>query len=83
MIKRLLSLLVLDAKEVTIDERKRIEGSGIVMDPKSQQPLVHFQQYPTVKVPVKLNPVNFDGVFNNVRMQGDALTPSSLSGQNV
>jgi hypothetical protein len=42
VIKRLLSLLVLDGKEVTIDERKKIEGSGIVMDPKSQQPLVHF-----------------------------------------
>ena len=75
-----MSLLVLDGKEVTIEERRRIEGSGIVMDPKAQQPLVHFQQYPTVKVPVKLNPVNFDGVFNNVRMQVDTQTPSSLPG---
>ena len=30
---------------------------------------MHFQQYPTVKVPVKLNPVNFDGVFNNMKFQ--------------
>lgn len=41
-----------------------------MLDPKQgQAPLVHFQQYPTVKVPVKLNPVNFDGVFNNMKFQ--------------
>ena len=37
--------------------------------------MVHFQQYPTVKVPVKLNPVNFDGVFNNIKFQMEQATP--------
>ncbi len=62
--------MVFDGKEITVDERKRIEGATGMIDPKQgQQPLVHFQQYPTVKVPVKLNPVNFDGVFNNMKFQ--------------
>lgn len=68
VIKRLVQLMVFDGKEITMEERKRIEGATGMMDPKQgQQPLVHFQQYPTVKVPVKLNPVNFDGVFNNMK----------------
>ena len=37
--------------------------------------MVHFQQYPTVKVPVKLNPVNFDGVFNNIKFQMEQQSP--------
>lgn len=30
--------------------------------------MIHYSQYPTAKVPVKLNSVNFDGVFNNNAM---------------
>ena len=30
--------------------------------------MIHFAQYPTVKVPVKLNAVNFEGVFNNMKV---------------
>jgi len=41
VVKRLLQLLVLDGKEITQEERRRVEGIGIVVDPK-QQPLVHF-----------------------------------------
>lgn len=33
--------------------------------------MIHFAQYPTVKVPVKLNAVNFDGVFNNLKLFQD------------
>lgn len=70
VIKRLIPLMVFDGKEITNEERKRIEGATGMIDPKQgQAPLVHFQQYPTVKVPVKLNPVNFEGVFNNVKFQ--------------
>jgi hypothetical protein len=29
-------------------------------------------------VPVKLNPVNFDGVFNNMKIQMEQQTPNSL-----
>jgi Leucine-rich repeat len=75
VVKRLLQLLVLDGKEITQEERRRVEGIGIAVDPK-QQPLVHFQQFPTVKVPVRLNPVNFEGVFNNMRSQLDSQTPN-------
>ena len=40
--------------------------------------MIHFAQYPTVKVPVKLNAVNFDGVFNNMKMyQVEQPTPGS------
>jgi hypothetical protein len=28
--------------------------------------MIHYQQYPQSKVPVKLGSVNFDGVFNNM-----------------
>jgi hypothetical protein len=34
--------------------------------------MIHFAQYPTVKVPVKLNAVNFDGVFNNIKAFSEA-----------
>lgn len=34
--------------------------------------MIHFAQYPTVKVPVKLNAVNFDGVFNNIKAYAEA-----------
>jgi len=42
--------------------------------------MIHFAQYPTVKVPVKLNAVNFDGVFNNIKAFSES-GQSSGSGQ--
>lgn len=38
--------------------------------------MIHFAQYPSVKVPVKLNNVNFEGVFNGGKIQyQDSQTP--------
>ena len=42
-------------------------------------PMIHFSQYPTAKVPVKLNAVNFDGVFNNLKMFQDQPSPGVKS----
>lgn len=55
--------------------------AGINIDPKQQQPMIHFSQYPAGppvpqmsvggvsgnhnKMPVKINSVNFDGVFRS------------------
>lgn len=73
IIKRLPALIVLDGKEITPEERMRIEQAGGMM-PGDQKapPMIHFAQYPTVKVPVKLNAVNFDGVFNNIKAFSEA-----------
>ena len=59
-----------------------IGPGGIQTDPKAPA-MIHFAQYPTVKVPVKLNAVNFDGVFNNMKMyQGPtAEQPTPASSQ--
>lgn len=68
VIKRMPNLVIFDGREVSFDEKKRVEGvNSSIIDPKVQNTVVHYQQYPTVKVPVKLNPVNFDGVFNNMK----------------
>ena len=66
IIKRLPALIILDGKEISPEERNRIETAG--MSEQKPPPMIHFAQYPTVKVPVKLNSVNFDGVFNNMKM---------------
>lgn len=66
VIRKLQNLIVLDGKEITIDERNRIETSQLY-DAQKAPPLIHYSQYPSVKVPVKLNAVNFDGVFNNLK----------------
>ena len=34
VIKRLIQLMVFDGKEITIEERKRIEGATSIIDPK-------------------------------------------------
>ena len=69
ILKRLPALIVLDAREVSAEERQRVDSvsGGIVGDQKAP-PMIHFAQYPTAKVPVKLNAVNFDGVFNNLKV---------------
>ena len=44
--------------------------------------MIHYSQFPSVKVPVKLNAVNFDGVFNNMKYQQiDQQTPQALQMQ--
>lgn len=73
VIKRVPSLLILDSKEISAEERERIE-STMFQDSKVS-PLIHFAQLPTSKVPVKLNSVNFDGVFNNVKVFQEQQTP--------
>jgi hypothetical protein len=50
--------------------------------------MIHFAQYPTVKVPVKLNAVNFDGVFNNIKAfseatQGQIVGPGGAQSQQI
>ena len=76
IIKRLPALIILDGREITPEERQRIEQSGGIIGPSGltadgQKPpaMIHYAQYnPGVKVPVKLNAVNFDGVFNNMKI---------------
>jgi hypothetical protein len=77
VIKRLPCLLILDAREISTEERERVES---VMTQESKvPPMIHFSQYPTAKVPVKLNAVNFDGVFNNLKMFQDQPSPGVKS----
>lgn len=75
IIKRLPALINLDGKDISAEERQRIEQSGGMIGPGgltadgSKPPaMIHFAQYNPVKVPVKLNAVNFDGVFNNMKI---------------
>lgn len=63
IIKRLPDLLILDGREITPDEREKVESA--IMQEAKAPPMIHFTQYPTAKVPVKLNAVSFEGVFNN------------------
>jgi len=42
VIKRLPQLVIFDGREISMEERKRIEGAGGMMDPKQAPPLVHF-----------------------------------------
>ena len=81
IIKKLQNLIVLDSKEITMEERNRIETSHIY-DAQKAPPMIHYSQYPQSKVPVKLNAVNFDGVFNNLKynMQ-DGQTPQAMQMQ--
>lgn len=88
IIKKLPNLIVLDGKEITIDERNRIESSQMY-DAAKAPPMIHYSQYPSAKVPVKLNAVNFDGVFNNLKYNSgqiqaagigpDGQTPSNMA----
>lgn len=50
-------------------------------DAQKAPPMIHYSQYPTAKVPVKLNAVNFDGVFNNLKynMQDAQQTPQGMN----
>lgn len=65
-----------------MEERNRIETSQIY-DAQKAPPMIHYSQYPSSKVPVKLNSVNFDGVFNNLKynMQ-EGQTPQAMQMQN-
>jgi len=76
IIKRIPCLLILDGKEVSNEERDRVEN--IMIQEAKAAPMIHFSQFPNSKVPVKLNAVNFDGVFNNVKIFQDQPSPSVL-----
>jgi len=73
IIKRLPCLLILDSREISPEERERVES--VMFQEAKAPPMIHFSQYPTAKVPVKLNAVNFDGVFNNLKMFQDQPSP--------
>jgi len=66
ILKKLPNLIVLDGKEILLDERSRIESTQMY-DQSKAPPMIHYSQYPQSKVAVKLNSVNFDGVFNNMK----------------
>mmetsp|Transcript_24695 Transcript_24695/g.21930 ORF Transcript_24695/g.21930 Transcript_24695/m.21930 type:complete len:388 (+) Transcript_24695:144-1307(+) len=74
VVKRLPNLLILDTREITVEERERIESS--MMHESKAPPMIHFSQYPNTKVPVKLNAVNFDGVFNNMKSFAEQPSPT-------
>ena len=81
IIKKLPNLIVLDGKEILMDERSRVE-SGQMYDSQKPPALLHNQQYPQQKVPVRLNAVNFDGVFNNMKYSmAEQPTPQGLVNQ--
>jgi Leucine-rich repeat (LRR) protein len=73
IIKRLPGLLILDTREITSEERERIES--VMSQDSKMPPMIHFSQFPTAKVPVKLNAVNFDGVFNSIKVFQDQPSP--------
>jgi Leucine-rich repeat (LRR) protein len=69
IIKRLPNLLILDTREITTEEREQIERA--TMHESKAPPMIHFSQFTNSKVPVKLNAVNFDGVFNSLKSFAD------------
>jgi len=73
VIKRLPNLLILDTREISGEERERIDS--VMMHEAKAPPMIHFSQYPAAKVPVKLNSVNFDGVFNSMKSFADQQYP--------
>lgn len=80
VIKRIPCLLILDSREISPEERERVEN--VMLQEAKAPPMIHFSQYPTAKVPVKLNSVNFDGVFNNLKMFQDQQSPSTKNFSN-
>ena len=75
VIKRLPGLLILDGREISPEEREKVEN--IMLQEAKAPPMIHFSQYPTAKVPVKLNAVNFEGVFNNMKMFQEQSSPAT------
>ncbi len=74
VLKRLPNLLILDNKEIAQEERERVENQ--MMPDAKITPMIHYSQYPSSKVPVKLNAVNFDGVFNNMKSFSEQPSPN-------
>lgn len=68
--RKLTNLLVLDGKEVLPEERMVIDPNGQFQTQKIA-PMIHYQPFQQQKMQVKLNSVNFDGVFNNQKFQSD------------
>jgi Leucine-rich repeat (LRR) protein len=65
VIKRITQLVFLDSQEVTPEERERVDGA-----PEQTPPLlVHINQPPLPKVPVKITSVNFDGLVMKAQEQ--------------
>lgn len=68
IIRKLQNLIVLDGKEVTMEDRQRIESTNLY-DPAKAPPMIHYSYNMKQMPPVKLNPSNFDGVFNKLKYQ--------------
>eukprot|EP01017_Pseudomicrothorax_dubius_P006461 TRINITY_DN11840_c0_g1_i2.p1 TRINITY_DN11840_c0_g1~~TRINITY_DN11840_c0_g1_i2.p1 ORF type:complete len:395 (+),score=114.40 TRINITY_DN11840_c0_g1_i2:52-1236(+) len=75
LIKRIPSLLYLDGREITPEERERNEIG--IQEPKPN-PMVSFGPNVNSKVPVRLNAVNFEAVFSNLKIVGDSGLPPTI-----
>ncbi|KAL4442869.1 hypothetical protein ABPG74_010758 [Tetrahymena malaccensis] len=66
VLKKLPTLLYLDGREVTIEERERLDGIPQQIDKGQNLPNIHMPSMNNQKgfVQVKLNSINFDGVFS-------------------
>ncbi|CAD8078760.1 unnamed protein product [Paramecium sonneborni] len=60
VLRKLPTVLYLDGREVTQEERERLE----LVDRQTVLPQMQIQQQPNTKVPVKLSSINFDGIFS-------------------
>jgi Leucine-rich repeat (LRR) protein len=71
VIKRLPQLMIVDDREVSYEERERVE----MMQDAKPLPMVHLAPTTSQKVPVKLTPINFEGVL--LRQLEEARRPPS------
>jgi len=82
ILKKLPNMIVLDGKEILADERSRIE-TNMGYDSSKGPPMIHYQQYQNSKLPVKLNSVNFDGVFNGMRLNTEIPPQNATAKQHM
>lgn len=76
IIKKLPQLIYLDGKEITVDEKEKYEvmTPQIQNNEKIQYPQYLMNQNAQNNKHYKVNPVNFEGVFGNVRLPQDNFT---------
>ncbi|CAD8156657.1 unnamed protein product [Paramecium octaurelia] len=60
VLRKLPTILYLDGREVTQEERERLE----LIERQAVLPQMQIQQQQNTKVPVKLSSINFDGIFS-------------------
>lgn len=71
VVKRLAQLMVIDDREVSYEERERVD----LMQDAKPLPMIYMAPTTTQKVPVKLTPINFEGVL--LRQLDDSRRPPS------